>query len=164
MHAISLQNYEYRPTLFRECCSDCGAVFNTGLLLRGDTGPICNTCDLEQVQKVQTRSRRRDWTTLTGISLLLVLSASPIPILSGLQVLGGLEILLFAMTSVVLGTFSAMSIAGSLRELRYDFPARDPIVLAKHMVGLAFATVTNSLNTWVFVTTLMLTFWGASPF
>ncbi len=156
MHAISLNAFDYRPTALRESCTHCGVVHNTGRLLRQADGPVCLQCDAEKYQVRQTSRARRKIGIPVLISAVLVASAVAVPVLLVIGSLSVTHVALFLSGSSVAFSLCSVCIYETLRELRYDLPRRDPIVLAKHMFSLSFATVTNAIAVWIFVSALLL--------
>ena len=141
-----------------ELCTGCRQPFTVSALLRGPDGALCLRCDLERESGLRVRQSRLEVSKLLAVGILLCLSAAAIP---GVLPLGLVQHQpwhgpAFALGGVLAGTASSLLIFSTLRDLRFDLPAGDPVLLGKHMFTLSFATVVNAVAAGVFAAALFL--------
>ncbi len=137
-----------------ETCTACETDFDVRDLLRGEDGAICMDCDLQQLEDVRSAGSRRDLTSLVGMALLLLISAGCLQRLEHAN--DGRDPYFFMMAAGLFGLISILAMVTTARELRFDLPYRDPVVLAKHAIALVLGLITVAVNTWVFYTAFML--------
>jgi len=139
-----------------ETCTRCRRDFAVSALLRGSEGAICLGCGLQIEHQARARQSRWDLSKLVAAVILLVLSSTSVPLVGGLALIGeqAWHPVFFLGGTTLGGMLSCLLVVSTLRDLRFDLAARDPILLGKHMFTLAFATVVNGVVAGVFCAAL----------
>jgi len=134
----------------REPCSECQRIFLVSALLRSPEGAVCLACDLEREARARALSSRWDIAKFAISCALLSVSSIGAPWAAGVASVPRPGPLAFMASAVMLSLFSCLLIVATMRDLRFDLGARDPILLGKHMFTVAFAVVVNAVNAGVF--------------
>ncbi len=142
-----------------EACSACGTVFDVRGLVLGEDGAICMDCDLEQQEDERYAGGRWDVTNLLAVLFLFLVSA-----LGGAAALGEVhgagyplrDEAIITLATGLFGALSALATITSIRELPFDLPGRDAVVLTKRAATITLGWAAFAISVWAFITLLMV--------